>query len=161
MKSEETTMHEDRREFLQFTALAGALAATGLLGAGQAFAQQGWNKSAFEAKNLADAVKALGGGTVTESKDITITGPDIAENGAVVPVGVASKVPGTQAVYILVEKNPNMLAAGFTIPAGTEANVSTRIKMGQSSNIVGLVKANNQFYMASKEVKVTLGGCGG
>ena len=154
-------MQGDRREFLQFTALAGALAATGLLGAEQALAQQGWNKSAFEAKNLADAVKALGGGAVTESKDITITGPDIAENGAVVPVGVASKVPGTQAVYILVEKNPNMVAAGFTIPPGTEANVSTRIKMGQSSNIVGLVKANNQFYMASKEVKVTLGGCGG
>ena len=62
---------------------------------------------------------------------------------------------------LLVEKNPNMVAAGFTIPAGTEANVSTRIKMGQSSNIVGLVKANNQFFMASKEVKVTLGGCGG
>jgi sulfur-oxidizing protein SoxY len=155
-------MHGDRREFLQFTGLVGALAATGLLGAEQALAQQtAWNKAAFEAKNLADAVKALGGSGVTESKDITITGPDIAENGAVVPVGVASKVPGTQAVYILVEKNPNMVAAGFTIPAGTEANVSTRIKMGQSSNIVGLVKANNQFYMASKEVKVTLGGCGG
>ena len=155
-------MHGDRREFLQFTGLVGALAATGLLSAEQALAQQtSWNKAAFEAKNLADAVKALGGSGVTESKDITITGPDIAENGAVVPVGVSSKVPGTQAVYILVEKNPNMVAAGFSIPAGTEANVSTRIKMGQSSNIVGLVKANNQFFMASKEVKVTLGGCGG
>jgi len=155
-------MHGDRREFLQFTGLVGALAATGLLSAEQALAQQtSWNKAAFEAKNLADAVKALGGSGVSESKDITITGPDIAENGAVVPVGVSSKVPGTQAVYILVEKNPNMVAAGFNIPAGTEANVSTRIKMGQSSNIVGLVKANNQFFMASKEVKVTLGGCGG
>ncbi len=154
-------MQVDRREFLQFTSLVSALAATGLLGAAPALAQQAWNKAAFETKSLADTVKALGGGAVTESKDITITGPDIAENGAVVPVGVTSKVPGTQAVYILVEKNPNMLAAGFNIPAGTEANVSTRIKMGQSSNIVGLVKANNQFYMASKEVKVTLGGCGG
>ena len=155
-------MHGDRREFLQFTGVVGALAATGLLSAEQALAQQtSWNKAAFEAKNLTDAVKALGGSGVTESKDITITGPDIAENGAVVPVGVSSKVPGTQAVYILVEKNPNMVAAGFSIPAGTEANVSTRIKMGQSSNIVGLVKANNQFFMASKEVKVTLGGCGG
>jgi sulfur-oxidizing protein SoxY len=98
---------------------------------------------------------------VAESKDITITGPDIAENGAVVPVGVTSKVAGTQAIYILVEKNPNMLAAGFSIPSGTEANVSTRIKMGESSNVIGLVKANNRFFMASKEVKVTLGGCGG
>ncbi len=152
----------DRREFLQFTALAAALAATGMLGSEQAMAQQaGWNKSAFEAKSLADAIKALGGSGVKESKDITITGPDIAENGAVVPVGVNSKVAGTQSVYILVEKNPNMLAAGFNIPAGTEANVSTRIKMGESSNVIGLVKANNQWFMASKEVKVTIGGCGG
>jgi sulfur-oxidizing protein SoxY len=162
MRREETEMSQDRREFLQFTGLVGALAAAGLLSAEQARAQQAaWNKAAFETKNLADTVKALGGGAVAESKDITITGPDIAENGAVVPVGVTSKVPGTQAVYILVEKNPNMLAAGFNIPAGTEANVSTRIKMGESSNVIGLVKANNRFYMASKEVKVTIGGCGG
>ena len=155
-------MQGERREFLQFTSLVSALAAAGLLGAEEALAQQAsWNKAAFETKSLADTVKALGGGAVAESKDITITGPDIAENGAVVPVGVASKVPGTQAVYILVEKNPNMLAAGFNIPAGTEANVSTRIKMGESSNVIGLVKANNRFFMASKEVKVTLGGCGG
>jgi sulfur-oxidizing protein SoxY len=152
----------NRRDFMQFTGVVGALVATGLLSAEQALAQQAnWNKSAFEAKSLAEAVKALGGAGVSESKDITITGPDIAENGAVVPVGVTSKVPGTQAVYILVEKNPSIVAAGFNIPAGTEANVSTRIKMGQSSNVIGLVKANNQYYMASKEVKVTLGGCGG
>jgi len=151
-----------RRDFIQFTGVVGALVSIGLLSAEQALAQQAaWNKSAFEAKSFADAVKALGAGNVTESKDITITGPDIAENGAVVPVGVTSKVPGTQAVYILVDKNPNQLAAGFNIPAGTEANISTRIKMGQSSNVVGLVKANNQYFMASKEVKVTLGGCGG
>ena len=152
----------NRRDFIQFTGIVGALVSTGLLSAEQALAQQAaWNKSAFEAKSLADTVKALGGSGVTESKDIAITGPDIAENGAVVPIGVTSKVAGTQAVYILVEKNPNLLAAGFNIPAGTEANVSTRIKMGQSSNIIGLVKANNQWFMASKEVKVTLGGCGG
>jgi sulfur-oxidizing protein SoxY len=152
----------DRRQFIQSTGVLGALVATGLLSVEQALAQQAaWNKSAFEAKNLNEALKALGGANVAESKDITITGPDIAENGAVVPVGVASKVPGTQAVYILVDKNPSLLAAGFNIPAGTDPNVSTRIKMGQSSNVIGLVKANNQWYMASKEVKVTLGGCGG
>jgi len=69
--------------------------------------------------------------------------------------------PNTQAIYILVEKNPNTLAAGFGIPAGTEANVATRIKMGQTSNVYAVVKADNKFYTASKEVKVTLGGCGG
>jgi len=154
-------MQGDRREFLQFTSLVSALAAAGLLGAEEALAQQAsWNKAAFETKSLADTVKALGGGAVAESKDITITGPDIAENGAVVPVGVTSKVPGTQAVYILVEKNPNMLAAGFNIPAGTEANVSTRIKMGETSNLRIVVTAGGRYYVATREVKVTIGGCG-
>lgn len=152
----------NRREFVQMTGVLGALVATGLVSAEQARAQQAaWNKSAFEAKNFGDAVKAIGAANVVESKDITITGPDIAENGAVVPVGVTSKLPGTQAVYILVEKNPNLLAAGFNIPSGTEANVSTRIKMGQSSDVIGLVKADDKWFMAKKEVKVTLGGCGG
>jgi sulfur-oxidizing protein SoxY len=155
-------MRIERRDFLQFTGLSGVLAAIGMLGAEPVAAQQpAWNKSAFEAKSLAEAVKALGGSGVAESAEITITGPDIAENGAVVPVGVASKLPGTQAVYILVDKNPNWLAAAFTIPAGTEANITTRVKMNQTSNVIGLVKANNQFFMAAKEVKVTLGGCGG
>jgi sulfur-oxidizing protein SoxY len=151
-----------RRGFVQQSALLGLLAAAGVLTQRSARAQQAaWNKAAFETKSLNDTLKALGGAGVSESKDIAINAPDIAENGAVVPIGVASKIANTQAVYILVDKNPNLLAAGFTIPAGTEANVSTRIKMGQSSNVIGLVKANNQFFMASKEVKVTLGGCGG
>ena len=78
-----------------------------------------------------------------------------------VPVVVASKIPNTQAIYVLVEKNPNALAAGFSLPAGTEPNISTRIKMGQTSNVHAVVKADNKFYVATKEVKVTLGGCGG
>lgn len=155
-------MSENRRDFMKLTGVFGLLAAAGLLSTREAFAQQqAWNKAAFETKNLADTVKALGGASPTESAEITITAPDIAENGAVVPVGVTSKIPNTQAVYILVEKNPNMLAAGFTLPAGTEPNVATRIKMGQTSNVYAVVKADNKFYMASKEVKVTLGGCGG
>jgi sulfur-oxidizing protein SoxY len=157
----EATM-QTRREFVQSSSLVGALAAIGLLGTEQALAQaQPWNKAAFEAKNLAEVVKALGGSAPAESKDITITAPDIAENGAVVPVGVASKIPNTQTVHILVEKNPNALAAGFNIPAGTEANVATRIKMGQTSNVYAVVKAADKYYVATKEIKVTLGGCGG
>jgi sulfur-oxidizing protein SoxY len=155
-------MSETRRDFIKLTGVFGLLAAAGLLSAEEALAQQqAWNKAAFEAKNLNDAVKALGGAGVTQSKDITITAPDIAENGAVVPIGVTSKIANTQNIYILVDKNPNWLAAGFGIPEGTEPNVATRIKMGQTSNVLALVKANNQFYVASKEVKVTLGGCGG
>jgi sulfur-oxidizing protein SoxY len=155
-------IHGKRREFVRATGLLGALAAIGLLTEEEALAQQqAWNKAAFETKNINDTVKALGGGSVTESKDITITLPDIAENGAVVPVAVSSRIAGTQNIYILVEKNPNTLAAGFALPQGTEPNVSTRIKMGQTSNVMAVVKANNQFFVASKEVKVTLGGCGG
>lgn len=154
-------MEDTRRDFIKAAGSVGALAAAGLLTAPARAQQAGAGRPAFETKSLADTVKALGGSGVTESKDIAITAPDIAENGAVVPVGVASKVPGTQAVYILVDKNPNMLAAGFTIPQGTEANVSTRIKMGQTSNVLALVKANDKFFVTSKEVKVTLGGCGG
>jgi sulfur-oxidizing protein SoxY len=155
-------MSANRREFVKLSGTLGALVAIGLLTEREAAAQQAaWNKAAFETKNLNDTVKALGGSAAAESKDIVITVPDIAENGAVVPVAVTSKVPGTQNIYILVEKNPNTLAAGFAIPQGTEPNVSTRIKMGQTSNVMAVVKANNQFFVASKEVKVTLGGCGG
>jgi sulfur-oxidizing protein SoxY len=153
---------QTRRQFVQTSGLVGALAAIGLLKPEQALAQaQPWNKAAFEAKSLADVVKALGGTAPTESKDITITAPDIAENGAVVPVAVASKIPNTQTVHILVEKNPNALAAGFTIPSGTEPSVATRIKMGQTSNVHAVVKAGDKYYVATKEIKVTLGGCGG
>jgi sulfur-oxidizing protein SoxY len=154
-------MSENRRDFMKLTGVFGLLAAAGLLSTTEALAQQqAWNKAAFETKSLADTYKVLGG-TPAESADIAITAPDIAENGAVVPVGVTSKIPNTQAVYILVEKNPNMMAAGFNIPQGTEPNVTTRIKMGQTSNVYAVVKAGDKYYVASKEVKVTLGGCGG
>jgi sulfur-oxidizing protein SoxY len=155
-------MSTQRREFVKLSGVFGLLVAAGLATTEEALAQQqAWNKAAFDSKSMAEAVKALGGSAPAESADIVITAPDIAENGAVVPVAVASKIPNTQAVYILVEKNPSALAAGFNIPAGTDPNVSTRIKMGQTSNVYGLVKADNKFYVATKEVKVTLGGCGG
>jgi sulfur-oxidizing protein SoxY len=109
-----------------------------------------------------ETMKAMGGGAAAQSKDIVFfQTPDIAENGAVVPIGVTSTIPKTESIAILVEKNPNMLTAVFDIPAGTEPSLSTRVKMGQSSNVYAVVKADGKFYMASKEIKVTLGGCGG
>jgi len=84
-----------------------------------------------------------------------------AENGAVVPVGIISNIPQTESIAVLIEKNPNMLAAVFDIPAGTEPSISTRVKMGQSSNIYALVKADGKYFVAAKDVKVTIGGCGG
>ena len=157
-------MNSGRRKVLKSSggaAVLGLAMAAGLFKPGSAWAQS-WNKAAFETKSLNDAVKAMGGGAAAESKDITITSPDIAENGAVVPFTIASKIPNTESIALLVEKNPNILAASFNIPAGTEPWVNTRVKMGQTSNVIALVKtADGKFYYAPKEVKVTLGGCGG
>ena len=155
-------MDQSRRVVLKSGASIGTLAAlvaVGLITPEDVLAQD-W-KAAFETKSLLDTVKALGGTAAVESKDITITAPDIAENGAVVPVAVASAIPRTESISILVEKNPNMLAASFMIPAGTDPNVGTRVKMGQTSNVLALVKADGKYFVTSKEVKVTLGGCGG
>lgn len=138
------------------------LTAAGWLAPGEASAQAAWNAAAFDTKSLDDTMKALGGGAPTQSKDISfVQTPDIAENGAVVPIGIASAIPKTTAIAILIEKNPNMLVAVFEIPTGTEPAVSTRVKMGQSSNVYALVKADGKYYTAVKEIKVTLGGCGG
>ena len=157
-------MNVARREWLKQgggATLLTLLAAAGWLVPDDAAAQT-WNKNAFETHSLDDTVKALGGAGPAASKDITFfSTPDIAENGAVVPIGVNSNVPKTESIAILIEKNPNMLAAVFDIPAGTESSLSTRVKMGQSSNVYALVKADGKYYYAAKEIKVTLGGCGG
>ena len=107
-----------------------------------------------------DVFKILGAGSPDKSGAVTLNAPDIAENGAVVPVGITTTLKAEQ-MAILVEKNPSALAAQFFIPAGTEPFVTTRIKMGQTSNVYALVKADGKWSMAVKEVKVTLGGCGG
>jgi sulfur-oxidizing protein SoxY len=107
-----------------------------------------------------DALKALGGSPAANDQ-VSIVSPDIAENGAVVPVGAISKLPKTTEIYLLVEKNPVPMAAAFMIPAGTEPDVQTRLKMGQSTDVLAIVKADGKLYSARKETKVTLGGCGG
>jgi len=156
-------MNNDRRKVLKSTggmAVMGLAATAGLFNAGSAWAED-WNKAAFATKSVTDTVKAMGGASAAESKDIVISSPDIAENGAVVPFTISSRIPKTESIALLVEKNPNVLAASFNIPAGTDAGVTTRVKMGQTSNITALVKADGKFYYTTKEVKVTLGGCGG
>ena len=156
-------MNQTRRDLLNATGgLSVMVLATsvGIFNSTSANAQE-WNKAAFDTKNLQDTVKAFGGAAATESKDIAITSPDIAENGAVVPVSVTSKLGKTEFIVILVEKNPNALSGSFDIPAGTEPFVSTRVKMGQTSNVYALVKADGKYFYATKEIKVTLGGCGG
>ena len=159
-------MDTKRRQVLKSgggVSLLALVAAAGWLKPEDALAQsQAWNKAAFETHSMDDTVQALGGGAPAQSKDIAFgSTPDIAENGAVVPIGVTSNIPKTESIAILVEKNPNMLAAVFDVPAGTDPSITTRIKMGQSSNVHALVKADGKFYVATKEIKVTLGGCGG
>jgi len=151
---------QTRREMLAHSAtVAGLLATAGLL---PQTALAAWPQAAFEAKTMADAAKALGGGAPAASGDVTITGPDIAENGAVVPVGAATTLPGVKQLLLLVEKNPSVLAAVFNVTDAVEANFNTRVKMGQSSNVYAVaMMADGKVLYAQKEIKVTLGGCGG
>ena len=155
-------MNQLRRTFLKLSGAAGTLAlavGAGLLRTGEALAAT-WNKSGFESKGVADALKSLGAANLAESKDITITAPDIAENGAVVPVAVTSRIPNTQSISIIVEKNPFPLSSTFEVAGGSEGYVSTRLKIAETSNVRAVVKAGDKFYSAVKEVKVTIGGCG-
>jgi len=152
-------MHTRREMLTRSAQVASLLAAAGVL---PATAHAAWPQAAFEAKNMADAAKAFGGGAPVESKDVTIVGPDIAENGAVVPVGAATTLPGVKKLLLLVEKNPSVLAASFDVTDAVEPNMSTRVKMGQSSNVFAVaMMADGKVLFASKEIKVTLGGCGG
>lgn len=155
-------MHNRREMLTRSTQVAALLATAGML-PGLARAQSaGYNAAAFEAKNMADLMKSLGAAAPVESKDITVTGPDIAENGAVVPIGATCAAPGVKRILMLVEKNPNVLSAIFDVTDAVEPSFSTRVKMGQSSNVYAVAMMNDgKALFAHKEVKVTLGGCGG
>ena len=150
----------NRRAMLTRSAQVAALLATaGLL---PRAAHAAYDAAAFEAKSMAELMKALGTSAPVESKDVTITGPDIAENGAVVPVGVATTLPGVKKLLVLVEKNPSVLSAMFDVSDAVDASFSTRVKMGQSSNVYAVaLMGDGKLLFAQKEVKVTLGGCGG
>lgn len=151
-------MQTRRHAIKQGAALVGLAATAGLLSQ-QALAA---NKTAFDAKDVASAVKAFGGHTMVESKEVTIQGPDIAENGAVVPLGATTTAAGVKHVLLLVEKNPAALVAMFNVSDAVEPSFTTRAKMGQSSDVYAVaITADGKALFAKKEVKVTLGGCGG
>lgn len=150
---------QTRRQAVQKAAVVAALLASTSLFPQFAFA---FSKEAFEAKNIQDALKALGAGGLTESKDVILTAPDIAENGAVVPFAVSTTLPGVKRLLILVEKNPASLIALFNVSESIEPAFSTRAKMGQSSDVYAVaLMADGKAMYAKKQVKVTLGGCGG
>jgi sulfur-oxidizing protein SoxY len=156
-------MNQNRRVLLKGTFAAGATGiaiSAGLLTPKAVLAA--WPKAAFEAKDANAAIEAsLGSATTTESSDVKLKAPDIAENGAVVPITVTSDIANTEAISIVVKENGTPLAATFNLGATTKGFVSTRIKMGKTSDVIAVVKAGGKLYSASKNVKVTIGGCGG
>ena len=156
-------MNTTRRTVLRSATAGGVLA--GLIAAGalrptQVLAAE-WNKAAFEAHDTAGALKGISAGSPADSKDLMLKVPDIAENGAVVPVDIVSNIPNTSSIAILVEKNPFPLSAQFDFANGALPEVSARLKLSQTSMVKAVAKADGKFYTVQKEVKVTVGGCGG
>ncbi len=156
-------MNNKRRIFLKGSLGASALGVvigTGLLSPRVVLAA--WPEDAFGAKAVPDALKALtGSDQMSDSSDIKIKAPDIAENGAVVPVTVSSSIEGVESISIIAVNNPSPLIASFNLGEGAEGFISTRIKMGKTGDVIAVVKADGKLYSAKKEVKVTIGGCGG
>jgi sulfur-oxidizing protein SoxY len=131
------------------------------LAPGFAAANDKYPEEAFKQKGSDDAIKSLYGKTAEKSDKVKLDAPEIAENGAVVPISVSTDLPGVVSISILVSENPNALAASYRIPEGTVASVSNRLKMAKTSNVIAIVEAGGKLYSATKEVKVTVGGCGG
>lgn len=152
----------NRRTLLKRTLAASAVgvaASAGLLAPGQVLAA--YPKAAFEAKDTAGALtEVLGSGSFEDSADIKIKAPDIAENGSVVPVTVSSGMSDVESIAILVDANNTPMVASFNLN-GSDAYISTRIKMGKTGNVLAVVKSGGKLYANKKEVKVTIGGCGG
>ena len=151
-----------RRTFMKGTLAASGVAvalSAGLLSPSAVLAA--WPKSAFTAKSVSDALSGLGVDTTITSGDIQIKAPDIAENGAVVPVTVKTSIAGVTSIAILVEKNGSPLTSHFNLKGSATGFVATRIKMQKTSAVIAIVKAGGKAYSARKEVKVTIGGCGG
>ena len=155
---------ERTRRLVLKSAIAGLVSGLGFgwwpKGAWAADAAQ-WPKDAFTQKSEADAIKALYGKQAEASDKVKLDAPEIAENGAVVPISVSSGLPDVTSIAILVTENPFPLAASYKIPPGTSAMVSNKLKMAKTSKVVALVESNGKIYSTTKEVKVTVGGCGG
>jgi sulfur-oxidizing protein SoxY len=126
-----------------------------------AAANDKYPEDAFKQKGEADAIKALYGKTAETSDKVKLDAPEIAENGAVVPIAVTTTLENVTSISFLVSENPNALAASYKIPAGTMPSVANRLKMAKTSNVIVIVEAGGKLYSATKEVKVTVGGCGG
>jgi sulfur-oxidizing protein SoxY len=167
MRNRTNTRVDCTRRAIVKGAVAGALAGLGLagtspLGRARAAADASkWPKDAFSQKSEAAAIKALYGKTPQTSDKVALEAPEIAENGAVVPISISTTLPDVTSIAIVVSENPFPLAANYPIPPGTAPMVANRLKMAKTSKVIALVASGGNVYSASKEVKVTVGGCGG
>jgi sulfur-oxidizing protein SoxY len=164
MNQSTETVDATRRLILKGAAVLALIGMAGIrfdLTPAFAAANDKYPEDAFKQKNSDDAIKALYGKTAEASDKIKLDAPEIAENGAVVPVAVSSTLADVTSISILVAENPNALIASYRIPAGTIPNVANRIKMAKTSNVIAVVEAGGKLYSATREVKVTVGGCGG
>jgi sulfur-oxidizing protein SoxY len=156
-------MNNNRRSFIKSSAAAGAFGvavSAGLITPRAVMAA--WPKAAFEAADVDAAMQsAFGSAAMTESSDITLKAPEIAENGAVVPITVTSTIPNTESISLLIPKNPTPLTATFHLGSNTEGFVSTRVKMSKTSDVIAVVKSGGKLFSTKLTVKVTIGGCGG
>ena len=159
----------NRRNFLYKTLLTTAVLATTagiLITPRRVYAgvkgNTAWPKIAFDKKDLSGAIKSIyGESNLVESTKVELKAPDIAENGAIVPINVKTKLKNVESIMIFVEHNPQPLSSGYMLTSLSEPKIGTRIKMGKTSKIIATLKSDGKVYSASKEVKVTIGGCGG
>jgi sulfur-oxidizing protein SoxY len=158
---ETADVNSERRLILKCLLAAGLIGGMGAAGSARAADAEGWPQQAFKQKDQDGALKELYGKMPEQSDKISLDVPEIAENGAVVPVAVNVSLPNVTSISVLVPENPFTLAASFKIPEGTEAAVSCRIKMAKTSKVIAVVESGGKLYSAAKETKVTLGGCGG
>jgi len=157
-------LRASRRSLLKGVALATVLGAgLNIMRSVAAFAADaaGWPADAFKQKSQDDTLKALYGKTAEASDKIKLDAPEIAENGAVVPISISTTLPKVTSISVMVAENPNALAASYKIPEGTIPAVSNRLKMAKTSKVIAVVESDGKLYSAAKEVKVTVGGCGG
>jgi sulfur-oxidizing protein SoxY len=146
---------------------AGSVALAGLgivsfgVPTGLAAANDKYPEDAFKQKDNKEAIRLLYGRTAEPSDKIKLDAPEIAENGAVVPISVSTSLADVTSIAFVVPENPNVLAAYYKIPQGTMPNVANRLKMAKTSNVIVIVESAGKLFSATKEVKVTVGGCGG
>ena len=149
-------------QYTKRTLLKGCFALLAVAALPRVLLAAAWPEKAFNASAMNAALVDLFGTDVTTSSDqITLKVPEIAENGAVVPVSIKTTLENVESISIVVEKNPRPMVATFEIPSGTLADISSRIKMAKTSDVTAVIKTNNGIYSTARQVKVTLGGCGG